>query len=261
MDTTRPIRALMRGLDAVCALNARDGATVADVVHDTHLPRTTVYRVLETLREAGLVYRDPLDERYRLTGLVRGLSDGFDEDAWLARAAQPHLAELSASLGWPAAVATPSGARMLLREAGGRGAAHRVPLAASAAGFAYLAHLPPAQRAVIAAALTRHARAAERAPADFDRLLDEVRAQGYAAAPAAPCARQSADALDISVPISVGGRALAALNLRFDAQPASPVSAADRFLAKLRACAREIRDDFLKKQVGARRKDSPAPAS
>ena len=31
MDSTRPIRALMRGLDALTFLNSQDGATVSDI--------------------------------------------------------------------------------------------------------------------------------------------------------------------------------------------------------------------------------------
>jgi len=245
MDSTRPIRALMRGLDALCALNARDGATVADVVHDIRLPRTTVYRVLETLGEAGYVYRDPRDDRYRLTRFVRALSDGFDEDAWIARIALPRIGALSRSLGWPVAIATPSGARMLLRETSDRRAAFRVPLATSAAGLAYLAHTPSAQRDALVGALARGTPSPQRAPADFDRLLDEVRAQGYASSPAAAIAAQSADEADMSVAVSVGDRALAAINLRFGARSVPPASAAELFLAKLRACAQEIRDEFV----------------
>ena len=45
-DSTRPIRALMRGLDALAVLNRRNGATVSEVAADIKLPRTTTYRVL-----------------------------------------------------------------------------------------------------------------------------------------------------------------------------------------------------------------------
>ena len=63
MESTRPIRALMRGLDALTILNLRDGATVSEVAQEIHLPRTTVYRILETLCNAGFVFRDAADER------------------------------------------------------------------------------------------------------------------------------------------------------------------------------------------------------
>ena len=89
MESTRPIRALMRGLDALTVLNMRDGATVSEIAHEIRLPRTTVYRILETLCSAGFVFRDESDDRYRLTIMVRSLSGGFDDDAWVSRIAKP----------------------------------------------------------------------------------------------------------------------------------------------------------------------------
>ena len=47
-------------------MNVRNGATVSEVTEQIKLPRTTTYRILETLSQAGYVYRDPTDDRYRL---------------------------------------------------------------------------------------------------------------------------------------------------------------------------------------------------
>ena len=88
MDSTRPIRALIRGLEALAVLNRRNGATVSEVTSEIKLPRTTTYRILETLSEAGYVFRDPADDRYRLTLMVRSLADGFDDEAWITQIGQ-----------------------------------------------------------------------------------------------------------------------------------------------------------------------------
>ena len=56
MESTRPIRALTRGLDALTVLNLRDGATVSEVAQEIRLSRTTVYRILETLCNADLYF-------------------------------------------------------------------------------------------------------------------------------------------------------------------------------------------------------------
>ncbi len=96
MESTRPIRALVRGLDALTVLNSRDGATVSEVAQEIRLPRTTVYRILETLCNAGFVFRDASDDRYRLTILVRSLSHGFDDEEWVGQIAKPCLIELGA---------------------------------------------------------------------------------------------------------------------------------------------------------------------
>ena len=58
MDSTRPIRALMRGLEALTILNLRDGASVSEIAQEIRLPRTTVYRILETLCDSGYAFRD-----------------------------------------------------------------------------------------------------------------------------------------------------------------------------------------------------------
>jgi IclR family mhp operon transcriptional activator len=115
MESTRPIRALMRGLDALTVLNLRDGATVSEVAQEIRLPRTTVYRILETLCNAGFVFRDAADDRYRLTILVRSLSGGFDDEAWVTQIAKPAIHELCNEIVWPVAIATLSGTSMLVR--------------------------------------------------------------------------------------------------------------------------------------------------
>ena len=85
MDSTRPIRALIRGLEALAVLNRCNGATVSEIAQQIRLPRTTTYRILETLTHAGYVYRDPADDRYRLTIMVHRLAAGLADSA--ARAA------------------------------------------------------------------------------------------------------------------------------------------------------------------------------
>ena len=98
MESTRPIRALIRGLDALTVLNLRNGATVSEIAQEIKLPRTTTYRILETLSHAGYVYRDDHDDRYRLTIMVRGLSDGFDDEAWVTQIARPYLYSLCSEI-------------------------------------------------------------------------------------------------------------------------------------------------------------------
>ncbi|NBP07324.1 MAG: hypothetical protein EBU76_02400 [Gammaproteobacteria bacterium] len=125
MESTRPIRALIRGLDALTVLNLRNGATVSEVAQEIRLPRTTTYRILETLSHAGFVYRDAADDRYRLTIMVRGLSDGYDDEAWITQIARPYIHELGKDIVWPVAIASLSGTSMMVRES----TDHRSPLA------------------------------------------------------------------------------------------------------------------------------------
>ncbi len=154
-ESTRPIRALNRGLEVLTELNRLERAAINTLAAAAGLPRTTTYRILETLRLAGYVDRDAHDDCYRPTIMVRALSDGFDDEALVAHIAKPLLAALGEQIVWPVAVATPSGSTMMIRETTDASsplaleqysAGVRVPMLASAAGRAYLAFCPAAQR-------------------------------------------------------------------------------------------------------------------
>ncbi|HVC02417.1 MAG TPA: helix-turn-helix domain-containing protein [Steroidobacteraceae bacterium] len=266
MDSTRPIRALMRGLDALCVLNAHGSATVAEVVGETRLPRTTVYRLLETFCEAGYVHRDPHDDRYRITSFVRGLGDSLDETAWLAELAMPQLEACSRATGQPVAVATPSGVTMLTHEAAPAGASGpsaircsvlRVPLLGSACGIAYLARCPAPLRGALIEAATRAARRSHRAecdPAEAARLVELAAAAGHALAATGRGDGERA----LSIALTREGRPLGALALRFDAATHPARAVTDRFLAKLQDCATRIGEELSQRRIDARHTSAPA---
>lgn len=270
MDSTRPIRALMRGLDALTVLNLRDGATVSEVAHDIHLPRTTVYRILETLRNSGFVYRDSTDERYRLTILVRGLSSGFDDEAWVGQIAAPLLQGLCKEIVWPVSIATLSGTKMTLREATDHStplaierysAGFQLPLLTSSAGRVYLANCPPSQRDVVLDVLSRSKNEEDRLARDRNELLRslaEIKALGYATTTRT---RRLVDEYTVSVPVQMNDRALAALTVRFIAAALPLKAGVERFLPKLRQCAAKISAGFQQQQAQARAQTAPgAPA-
>jgi IclR family mhp operon transcriptional activator len=267
MESTRPIRALMRGLDALQILNLRNGATVSEVVQETRLPRTTVYRILETLCDSGFVHRDSSDDRYRLTIMVRGLSDGFDDEAWVTQIAKPFIADLCREVVWPVAIATLSGTGMLMRETTDHAsplaierysAGFRVSLLASATGLAYLAHCPAAQRQTLIELLARSNKPddkAARAPEELLCKLDEIRAQGYAFLN--PSRPKSVE-MTISVPVVLEERVLGALTMRIAAAALNPQAALARFLPQLRECANRIRAEFSEQRLEARRSAASA---
>src|SRR5882757_711194 len=250
MESTRPIRALMRGLDALTVLNSRDGATVSEVAQEIRLPRTTVYRILETLCDAGFVFRDSTDDRYRLTILVRALSNGFDDEAWMTQIAKPRIHELGRELVWPISVASLSGTAMVVRETTDHGtplaierysAGFSIPLLNTATGRAYLAFCPSAQRDTLLELLARSNKEDDklaRAPrADVQRMLADIKLQGYATSSRT---RRLVEEGSIGVPVMLHDRVLAVLTLRFVASAVPVKSAVERFLPKLRQCAAKI---------------------
>jgi IclR family mhp operon transcriptional activator len=252
MDSTRPIRALLRGLDALAALNVRDGASVSELVGAIRLPRTTVYRVLETLSEAGYVHRDEADDRYRLTPMVRGLCDSFDAEARLAAALEPAAAGLAGSLELAAGIATLSGTRMRLREyaapAQGWTTTYE-PLATSAAGRAYLAQCPAAERERLVGALCRPRKGDPAAVprAELLAALQGIEAQGYAG-----------DAECLCMALRAPAGRIAVLTVR----TAAPQAGAERqrLLAAMRACCQSTAGCFEGQPSGTHRAGVPATA-
>jgi IclR family mhp operon transcriptional activator len=266
MDSTRPIRALMRGLDALTMLNLRDGATVSEVAHEIRLPRTTVYRILETLCNSGFAYRDSADERYRLTILVRGLSGGFDDEAWVNQIAKPLIHALCDEIVWPVSIATLSGTKMTLREATDHStplaverysAGFQLPLLTTSTGRVYLANCAPLQRDALIEILARSSKEEDKAARDRNgllRALAEIKSLGYATTTRT---RRLVDELTISVPVPLNDRTLAALTARFIASAVPLKTALERFLPKLKACAVEISATFLQQQAEARVQAAP----
>jgi IclR family transcriptional regulator, mhp operon transcriptional activator len=271
MESTRPIRALMRGLDALTVLNLRDGATVSEVAGEIRLPRTTVYRILETLCNAGFVFRDATDDRYRLTVRVRALSDGFNDEAWVTQIAKPLINELGREIVWPVSIATLSGTTMLVRETTDHSspiaierycAGLRMPLLTSATGRAYLAFCPASQRDTLIDTLARSTKEEDKPArmqrADLQRMLTDIKAQGYATANRT---RRLVEEISVSVPILPIDRVLAALTVRF-ASSALPLKVGvERFLPKLRQCAATISNLFSEQQAEAQLKGAPERAA
>ena len=270
MESTRPIRALMRGLDALTVLNLRDGATVSEIAQEIRLPRTTVYRILETLCNAGFVFRDAADERYRLTILVRGLSDGFDDEAWITQIAKPLINELCRDIVWPVSIATLSGTTMLVRESTDHSSpmalercpvGFRTPLLTTAAGRVYLANSRPPQSDTLIDILARSNEEDDkpaRARAELQRALAEIKTTGYATSTRT---RRLVEEVSLSVAVLLHDRALAGLTVRFAASTVPLKSGVERFLPKLRQCAARIGAAFAEQQAQARTKSAPEAAA
>jgi IclR family mhp operon transcriptional activator len=247
-ESTSPIRVLNRGLDVLLELNKLERAAINTLAAAVRLPRTTTFRILETLRQTGFVERDEYDN-YRPTIRVRTLSDGFDDEAMVAHVAKPLLAKLGERVLWPVAIATPAGATMLIRETTlsqgplpleHLGAGVRVPMLASAAGRAYLAHCSGVQRESLLELLARSSLPEDRlarSRVDVDRMLSETRSQGFGVAHRA---RRAFEETSLAVPVRAKERTLAALTLRF-ASRALPLRASiQQFIPRMREVAQRI---------------------
>ena len=91
-----------RMMDVLGQLERREsGLTIRDLVSQLHLPRTTIYRILNTLQMHDMVHRDENGAYQlgrRLLGLASHVATGASE-VDLVAVAQPHLDKLAHDLG------------------------------------------------------------------------------------------------------------------------------------------------------------------
>jgi IclR family mhp operon transcriptional activator len=252
-ESTRPIRALNRGLEVLTELNRLERAAINTLANAVGLPRTTTYRILETLRLAGYVERDEHDDCYRPTIMVRALSEGFDDEAMVAHIAKPHLAALCSAIVWPIAIATPSGAAMVIRETTDHqsplaleqyGAGIRVPMLTSAAGRAYLAYCTAQQREALLELLARSSLPEDRlvrSRVEVERILNETRTQGFGMAQRA---RRVSEETSLAIPVRVKDRVVATLSVRYAATAVPLRTAVEQFLPQMREVAAKIEREF-----------------
>jgi DNA-binding IclR family transcriptional regulator len=166
------------------------GATIRDIVDLLRLPRTTVYRILNTLERHDIVSRSSKGAYRlgpRLLGLARaiGSAQGYD----LAALAKPHLESLSAETGESSKISVIDGDDLVVVVAasGKREYAltvvpgQRLPLHAGAAGKTLLAYLPQDEvERRICLTLGRYTTRTLTDPRRLRRELASIRRQGWA---------------------------------------------------------------------------------
>lgn len=160
----KPVRSFTRGLAVLEALNAQGSATPLELARHTGIARGTVYRLLQTLLDAGYIERGAGDEGFRLRLRVRRLAGGFEDEQWIAEVARPALLTLTQGILWPCDLLTLQGLGMVIRDTthpvaplsiDRNMAGQSIPMLGSAAGLTYLAFAPAAERAQLLDLLAR----------------------------------------------------------------------------------------------------------
>src|SRR5438445_8375870 len=93
--TRNKVQSLDRALEILKLLGSEPEMRVTDLARRLEVHKSTVFRLLSTLQEHGLVEQNPSTEKYRLGyGLVR-LAGSVVSELDLARVARPVLEELA----------------------------------------------------------------------------------------------------------------------------------------------------------------------
>ncbi|WP_420227227.1 helix-turn-helix domain-containing protein [Pigmentiphaga litoralis] len=106
---------VVRALDVLCAMNHEPQSTLLSLHHATGLPKSTLHRLLATLRREGYVRLDVVRGRYTLTAKVRELSEGYSEQEGVVDIAAPVLRSITRSTGLPLAIGVLDHGRIVVR--------------------------------------------------------------------------------------------------------------------------------------------------
>jgi IclR family mhp operon transcriptional activator len=222
MDERQEVKSLKKALRALTFLNCHGESTVTEVAGAIGVPRTTSYRLLETLAAEGYVEKQPHSHIYRLTSMVQKLSSGFGDSDLMVEVAKPLINKIGGEVRWPLALATPQGSDMMVRIATDFDTplaidryfiGFRTPMIHAPAGLCYLAYSDEEQRASILD-LVKRTGPVGGSPCDRDGdlefKLDQIRAQGY-------CHIRFAQYREggLAVPVFADGRVVGGIVMRY----------------------------------------------
>ncbi|CAM5184645.1 hypothetical protein ARD30_09070 [Bosea thiooxidans] len=224
MPSFEPVRAITRGLTVLRLVSEQSPITATDLARAAKLPQPTVVRILETLIEAGYVYRRSDGVTFGVTARTKVLSSGYDATSRLVQLAEPLIETLRAEIGWPSNLATLEDDAMVIvytnRNAKGLSIpgrlGARIPLLATGVGIMQLAGLPPDALQDQLERLRQSKELWDASPElweGLDERLATARQNGYAFAHERYLdAVYQSQIWAVAVPIIVDGRTVAALS-------------------------------------------------
>ena len=171
MTSGSPVEAVRRAFALLEELNRQRINSVQHLHKATALPKSTIVRLLETLRLLGYVANDPRQGGYQVTSGVRTLSSGFHGDPLVVEAARSWAIEFTRRHKLPIGIAVFDRDAMVVRFSTTRESPMspfhatvnmRLPLLTRAMGRAYIAFCPAAERKYILGVLAGSSRGSRR---------------------------------------------------------------------------------------------------
>lgn len=249
MKADQELRSLKRGLRVLALLNQTENVSITELARQMELPRTTAERILLTLVAEGYVQRVPDDKRYRLSAKVCSLAGGFSDDCWIIETATPLLFRITEKIGWPLAIATPSGDRMVLRATtdpatslwlNRRRIGAEVSLLNSSSGLVAYAFSSVVEQGVLVDLLANSSDPFNRQRAatsqSLDLLIQPVRETGFAFQPPP----NNYPEQSIAFPIFIDGKYAASLLMIYMTRAMSSATVIQKYAPHLRTLADRI---------------------
>ncbi|VCU71901.1 Pca regulon regulatory protein [Pigmentiphaga humi] len=248
----KEVRGLSRGIDVLKAMNACPGgfSTVSELARRTGIHRTTVKRLLETLRAHGLVTQEDEEGRYTLGHDLLRLTEGIQQRGWIKQVASPLMHASIRKLLWPSDLAVSEAGFMVVRESTHSSSllsqhramvGERLPMLVTAIGRAYLAACSDSEIQAIVQVLSRRRDALGELARTKDyvrNVIRETRRRGYGVNSGDWTMQPSIAA--IAVPVASGERLLGAINLIYPIGALGAAEIRQRFLPALKELAASI---------------------
>jgi IclR family mhp operon transcriptional activator len=257
MDDRQEVKSLKKALRVLTVMNQRGDATVSDIAGAIGVPRTTAYRLLETLAAEGYIERQPHSPYYRLTSEVLNLASGFQNQNLLLEIAQPMVVELGARIGWSVSLATPRAAEMITRITTNHDTAlaldrfmvgHGVPMLHATTGFCYLAFCSDMEREVVigmARASGDPLQSLAHHREKLETALQRVRTRGF-------CNLEFSQYREgnIAVPLIAGERALGGIVMRYIKSAMTGQKLVNEYIPQLTGLSERISEAYLERTGG-----------
>jgi IclR family transcriptional regulator, KDG regulon repressor len=181
------VKSLERAIDVIEALSRHPGeVAVTDLARELGMPKSSAFRVLNTLRRRGYVRQNADTERYSLGPRFLHIAAAVEQETDLRAVALPHLHALRDRTHETVHLAIPDGSKMVyldkfespqpVRLASRVG--QQILLHCTALGKAYLTALPEAEQLAMVRGLELERRT-DRTITDRDALLSELGSGRY----------------------------------------------------------------------------------
>lgn len=212
--------------------------TQIEIAHATKLPYPTVWRILMTLIDVGLVEVVPVSGHYCLTSKALALSAGFQDRLQLVRRYRRAMDELCREVMWPISLSTPAGNSMIVHYSTHSATSltytvyqpgYATPMGKTASGLAYLSALSDDESA-------RLIRGLGLARLDLKILQDHIaraRADGFGTYERSDFNPTPGKLSTIAVPLRVDDSVAGALSLSYFVNAFPLKTAVERYIPRL----------------------------
>ena len=246
------IRSIERALEVLVVLNQFSVCSLDTLHKQTHIPKPTLVRILDTFKLKGLVADAPQWGAYTITSGVKSLAAGYHGIPRIVEASKLPMDNLTRLYKWPVALAIPHDGAAVVRYStiplSPVALLHssidmRLSLVSRALGRAYLAFCTQRERQALLEHLSASRQAEDAIAADHVAakfMLAQVRKQGYALR--SPGVRPVSNTL--AVPVYSGRSVIASMGLTWISSAMTNEQAIKKFLVPLKEAS-----DFISERL------------